>query len=227
MNLRRLAVALVLASSALRVHAFTIEYAVDRPVPLVKCDQLRYRGSRNDAQTCYRALVADSKDTRIRADAARASGDARGANGFFQAAIKEYPQDASVRVRWGELFLATHQNNEAVKLFQEALELDEKYAPAILGLAKVAASGFEEKTREYAKKVIDEAADPREWAVRVGGGHRRRKVIHDHRVRATLCRGALSGVVHDERVHHRQIAQEQVGVAVAGDAHALAGQPFE
>ena len=155
MNLRRLAVALVLASSALRVHAFTIEYAVDRPVPLVKCDQLRYRGSRNDAQTCYRALVADSKDTRIRADAARASGDARGANGFFQAAIKEYPQDASVRVRWGELFLATHQNNEAVKLFQEALELDEKYAPAILGLAKVAASGFEEKTREYAKKVID------------------------------------------------------------------------
>ena len=78
MNLRRLAVALVLASSALRVHAFTIEYAVDRPVPLVKCDQLRYRGSRNDAQTCYRALVADSKDTRIRADAARASGDARG-----------------------------------------------------------------------------------------------------------------------------------------------------
>ncbi len=73
--------------------------------------------------------------------------------------MKEYPQDAPVRVRWGELFVATHQNNEAVKLFQEALELDAKYAPALLGLAKIAAGGFEEKTREYAKKVIDDAPD--------------------------------------------------------------------
>jgi cellulose synthase operon protein C len=159
MTLRRLAYALALAGCALSAQAFTIEYAVDRPTALVKCDQLLYRGARNEAQTCYRALATDSKDTRIRADAARASGDVRGANGLFQAAIKEYPQDPSVRVRWGDLFLATHQNNEAVKLFQEALELDEKYAPAALGLAKVAASGFEEKTREYAKKVIDEAPD--------------------------------------------------------------------
>ena len=29
--------------------------------------------------------------------------------------------DAAVRARWGELFLATHQNNEAAKLFEESL----------------------------------------------------------------------------------------------------------
>jgi cellulose synthase operon protein C len=156
---RQLAYAVLIASCAPSVHALTIEYALDRATPLVTCDQLLYRGARKEAQSCYGKLVAESKDTRIKADAARATGDARAANGFFQAAIKEYPQDVPLRVRWGELFVATHQNNEAVKLFQEALELDEKYAPALLGLAKVAASGFEEKTREYAKKVIDDAPD--------------------------------------------------------------------
>jgi tetratricopeptide (TPR) repeat protein len=159
MTPRQLAYAVLIASCAPSAQAFTIEYALDRPTALVTCDQLLYRGARNEAQACYLKLVAESKDTRIKADAARAAGDARGANGFFQAAMKEYPQDVPVRVRWGELFVATHQNNEAVKLFQEALELDEKYAPALLGLAKVAASGFEEKTREYAKKIIDEVPD--------------------------------------------------------------------
>jgi cellulose synthase operon protein C len=159
MNPRQLAYAVLVASCAPSAHALTIEYVLDRPTVLVTCDQLLYRGARKDAQACYGKLIAESKDTRIKADAARATGDARGANGFFQAAMKEYPQDVPVRVRWGELFIATHQNNEAVKLFQEALELDGKYAPALLGLAKVAASGFEEKTREYAKKVIDDAPD--------------------------------------------------------------------
>ncbi|HVY63496.1 MAG TPA: tetratricopeptide repeat protein [Gammaproteobacteria bacterium] len=159
MNLRRLAYALVLAGCGTGAHAFTIEYSLDRPAPLVACDKQLYRGARADAMACYRKLIVDSTDNRIKADAARASGDARGANGFFQVAIKDYPQDARVRTRWGELFLATHQNSEAAKLFQEALEQDPKYAPAMLGLAKVAASGFEEKTREYAKKVIDEAPD--------------------------------------------------------------------
>ena len=159
MTLRRLAYALVIASCTLSAHAFTIEYALDRPTVLVACDQMLYRGARKEARDCYLKLVAESKDTRIKADAARAAGDARAANQFFQAALKEYPQDAPVRVRWGELFIATHQNNEAVKLFQEALELDEKYTPALVGLAKVAAGGFEEKTKEYAQKVIDDSPD--------------------------------------------------------------------
>ncbi len=159
MTLRRLAYAVVIASCAPSVHAFTIEYALDRPTVLVTCDQMLYRGARKEARDCYAKLVAENKDTRIKADAARAAGDARAANGFFQSALKEYPQDVPVRVRWGELFIATHQNNEAVKLFQEALELDAKYAPALVGLAKVAAGGFEEKTKEYAQKVIDETPD--------------------------------------------------------------------
>ena len=63
-------------------------------------------------------VAAASTDLRIKADAARASGDVRAANGLFQEALRQYPEDAALRVRWGELFLATHQNNEAVELFQ-------------------------------------------------------------------------------------------------------------
>ena len=98
------------------------------------------------------ARSRESADPRIKADAARATGDVRAANAFFQAAIKEYPEDAALRTRWGELFVATHQNNEAVKLFEEALELDENYAPAKIGLAKIAAGRYEEKTREWADR---------------------------------------------------------------------------
>ncbi len=150
------ALALVAASSA---HALTIEYALDRNPALVKCDQTAYRGERAEAQACYVALAASDPDPRIKADAARASGDLKAANAHFQNAIKQYPEDAALRARWGELFLATHQNNEAVKLFRESLEIDEDYAPAKLGLAKVAAGQFEEQAREFANSVIEETPD--------------------------------------------------------------------
>jgi tetratricopeptide (TPR) repeat protein len=159
MTVRPLVAALLMTACAPMASAFTIEYGLDRPAELVSCDRMLYRGARNDARSCYLKLVVDAGDTRIKADAARAAGDVRGANGFFQTAIKEYAQDPRVRVRWGELFLATHQDDQAVKLFQEALDLDKHNAAATIGLAKVAAGRFEEKTLEFAKVVIDENPD--------------------------------------------------------------------
>ena len=148
--------ALGAAQSALGV---TIEYALDRQPDLVACDRAAYRGARAEAQQCFIALLAKSDDLRLKADAARASGDVRMANTLFQEAIKQYPEDARLRARWGDLFLATHQNNEAAKLFQESLMLDEHYAPALLGLAKVAAGRFEEKARDLANEVIEKSPD--------------------------------------------------------------------
>jgi len=139
--------------------AITIEYALDRAPALVACDRFAYRGARAEARACFQKLLAENADPRIKGDAARATGDVRAANAFFQEALKQYPMDAPLRVRWGELFLATHQNNEAIKLFNEALEIDAAYAPAKLGLAKVAAGGFEEKARDWAMQVIEESPD--------------------------------------------------------------------
>ncbi len=146
-------------AGASTAHALTIEYALDRPPALVACDEQAYRGARAEAVACYRRLMTQSTDTRIKADAARAAGDVRAANAFFQTALKEHEQDPALRTRWGELFVATHQNNEAIRLFEEALEIDPKYAPAKIGLAKIAAGQYEEKTREWAAQVIDETPD--------------------------------------------------------------------
>lgn len=137
----------------------TLEYALDRNPELVACDRAAYRGARAEAQQCFMGLLAKSADPRIKADAARASGDVRTANSLFQEAVKAYPDDKALRARWGELFLSTHQNSEAAKLFQESLELDEHYAPAMLGLAKVAAGRFEEKARDLANEVIEKAPE--------------------------------------------------------------------
>jgi tetratricopeptide (TPR) repeat protein len=158
-SLRSACAAAVLLLSAAQSQALTIEYALDRADALVACDRLLYRGALPDAQACYRNLAAGNTDLRIKADAARALGDEQTANSYFQQAIKEYPEDAALRTRWGELFLATHANQEAVRLFEEALEIDADYAPAKIGLAKIAAGRFEEKTREWATQVIDETPD--------------------------------------------------------------------
>jgi tetratricopeptide (TPR) repeat protein len=159
---RRTAAALVALAALCAVRpaaAFTIEYSLDRAPALVACDKQLYSGKRAEAQACYLALLAGDADERVKADAARASGDVRAANSFFQAAVKKFPEDAAVRVRWGELFLSTHQANEAQKLFQEALELKEDYAPAKLGLAKIFATRFDERAREMTAGLIKDAPD--------------------------------------------------------------------
>jgi tetratricopeptide (TPR) repeat protein len=158
---RRLAASLALVALGFAggAAALTIEYSRDRQPELVTCDRMAYRGESLAARNCFQSLVASSSDLRIKADAARGAGDLRAANGHFQAAVREYPEDAAIRVRWGELFLATHQDNEAVKLFQEALEIDPEYAPAMIGLAKISAGRFEERARDWVQEVIDDAPD--------------------------------------------------------------------
>ncbi|HEY8519795.1 MAG TPA: tetratricopeptide repeat protein [Gammaproteobacteria bacterium] len=137
--------------------AVPIEYGSDRPEALAACDRSLHRGRQAEAQRCYNALLTESTDPRIQAEAARALGDARGANRYFQQAVQQYPEDAQLRTRWGELFLQTHQDNEAVRLFQEALEIDEGHLPAKLGLAKVSAGRFEDRANMWLDEVL--AAD--------------------------------------------------------------------
>jgi tetratricopeptide (TPR) repeat protein len=147
------ALAAVLLGWTGQAAALVFDYSGDRPAELTACDALEFRGEELPAGDCYSALRARNDDPRIRAEAAWSLGDLRGANTHFQAAIEAYPEDPRLRTRWGELFVAVHQDNEAVKLFQEALELDADYAPAKLGLASVSAGRFEERARSW----VDEA----------------------------------------------------------------------
>ncbi len=139
-------------------QAFQVEYGKDRPAELKSCDALRYRGEDAEANACYERLLSQNADERVLAEAARALRDFKTANAHFQAALKQYPKDASVRVRWGQLFLDTHQADEAVKLFLEALKMDPDNVPAKLGLASVSADRYESKARQWVKEIL--GADP-------------------------------------------------------------------
>lgn len=81
------------------------------------------------------------------------------ANDAFRAAVAARPKDPDCRVRWGRFFRERFQKADAAKLFQEALEIKKDHAGAFLGLALVAAEGFESKAVEFARKALE--ADPK------------------------------------------------------------------
>ncbi len=148
---------LLLAAFAPAAMGLTIEYG-ERPEALAECDELAYRGAEARANGCYQQLRAGS-DLAVRAEAARALGDFRGANDAFREAVQEAPDEGALRARWGYLFLATHQANDAVQLFNEALERDPDHIGAKLGLAEVAARRFEDRAKGYLDEVLSADRD--------------------------------------------------------------------
>ena len=88
-----------------------------------------------------------------------AFGDYKSANDAFRAAVKAHPKDPNLRVRWGRMFLEHWQARRCRTLFQEALEIDKKYAPALLGMAMVAGEDSEAQALEFAERAL--RADPK------------------------------------------------------------------
>jgi tetratricopeptide (TPR) repeat protein len=79
-------------------------------------------------------------------------------NDTFRALVAAHPRNAEYRVRWGRLFLERFNAPDAAKLFNEALEIQPKQADALLGLALVAADGFEAQASHFAHQALE--ADP-------------------------------------------------------------------
>lgn len=138
-----------------QVTAQVFDYSADRDASLRVCDQHFHRGERLEADGCYAGLLADSDDAGVRAEAAWRRGDLRAANAYFRTAVEIDPESPRARTRWGRLFLTTHKNSEAIKLFQEALELDADYVPAKTGLAAVAAGRFEDRAKALVDEVLE------------------------------------------------------------------------
>jgi len=68
--------------------------------------------------------------------AARALGEFQLANDAYRIATEKAPNDPSLHTGWGELFLQVHNNAEAAKSFQDALAADDKWIPALVGMAQ-------------------------------------------------------------------------------------------
>lgn len=64
-------------------------------------------------------------------------------------------------------------------------------------------------------------------AVGFGARHRRDEVVDEHRVRAPLGLGALAGVIDQEGVDQRQVAQRGIRRAARRHAQGFARQPFQ
>lgn len=122
------------------------------------CQSLRRHGKLQEADRCFTALT-HSPDPYFRAEGFWGLDDTQSANGQFRIAVKEHPENADYRVRWGRLFYEHWQPADAAQLFNEALGIRKDYAPAFLGLALVAADGFEAKAVQLAEQALK--SDPK------------------------------------------------------------------
>ncbi|HXC59847.1 MAG TPA: tetratricopeptide repeat protein, partial [Steroidobacteraceae bacterium] len=132
-----------------------IDYDEKRAAVLRKCDEPLYHGRVEEARNCYRPLLR-AADPLVRAEASWASGDLRSANDLFREAVNAAPRDAKPRVRWGRMFLAAGQYNDAAKLFDEAMQIDKRDWGAMLAQTRMMAERFDGEVGEQLASILAE-----------------------------------------------------------------------
>lgn len=142
-------------------YARDIHYGAVSDAELLRCDRLNWTGQLAESENCYRRLLQDDVAAAVKAEAAWALGDLQLANDLFRVAAQNNADDASLRVRWGDLFANSHQNAEAMNIYREALTLDPDNAFAALGAAKVLVGGFDDAANTYLEPLLsDLSSDP-------------------------------------------------------------------
>ena len=105
----------------------------------------QYLGRRDEAAARLRVLVDRLQRSPAVADlyraarAARALGRYRQANGLLRNAAGVAPDDPAIQTLWGDLFGEKYDQAEASQSYIAALEIDEDWAPALLGMARALA----------------------------------------------------------------------------------------
>jgi tetratricopeptide (TPR) repeat protein len=157
LNLAAIALGFAVLLTPIASQAAPIDYDSRRAAPLRRCDEQLHHGRMDAARACYQPLLRTG-DALTRAEAAFALGDVRSANDLFRAAVAADGSATLPRVRWGRLFISTQQYGDAVKLFQEALEIDKKDVGARLAMARVAVERFDGDIKEELDSLL--ADDP-------------------------------------------------------------------
>jgi tetratricopeptide (TPR) repeat protein len=154
-----LVIALAFCSLFETAHALTFDYDPLRPTELRTCDDHRYRGREEAAQECYTELFVSSRNDALRAQAVWAMGDLAAANVLFRQYLRVSPNAVIPRNAWGRLYLETHQDDEALKLFREALKIDAANVQAKLGMAQIFVNRFEGQARALVAEVLKKNDD--------------------------------------------------------------------
>ena len=110
---------------------------------------------RADAKAILNRVAAQSQDLLVAARALRALGEFKEANDTFRSAASRAPKDPEVNSEWGELYLDTHQNADALELFTIALGTDPTWTPALLGAAASLADDDPPQAVSAAKKALE------------------------------------------------------------------------
>ena len=118
-----------------------------------ECRSLYRHGKLTEARGCYLAL-SRSANLYYRAEGLWGVRLYKAANDAFRDAVAARPKDPEIRVRWGRLYLEHNQPGDAAILFQEALEIQPGYAPALLGTALAASEHFESKAVQLAEMAL-------------------------------------------------------------------------
>lgn len=126
---------------------------------LEPCDEHYDHGRRGEAAACYQSLIGSSSDPALRAEAYWMLGDLKSANESFRDATAASPDDPDLRVRWGHLFVQSHQESEGAKLFAEALERDADHVAAKLGTASVMSGRFEGEAIKKVEEALEAKPD--------------------------------------------------------------------
>jgi len=104
------------------------------------------------------ASLADSSNDPVEvargAKALQALGQVFEANRAYQLATARTPNDPAINTGWGELFLQTEQNDEALKSFRDALKADPKWTPAVMGSALALADDDPPQAAAAAKQAL-------------------------------------------------------------------------
>ena len=155
---RWLAVALISVGSG---HALAQEFDYDpaRPQALRPCDDHRNHGRTAEGRTCYEQLLRSNADRLVRAEAAWSLGDVRRSNDLFREAIAADDKAVRGRVRWGRLYLASHQYSDAAALFREALQIDADDVYAQLSMARLMSESFDSDARAQVAAVLDKGLE--------------------------------------------------------------------
>lgn len=138
-----------------------------RDPALEPCDLHHDRGRAVEAASCYRTLLAE-QDLAIQAEAHWMLGDLKAANDRFREAVRLAPENPDLRVRWGYLYIESHNQAEGAQLFEEALELDDRHVAARLGMARVLGARFEGKALETVREALEDRPDQAEGHLLLG-----------------------------------------------------------
>jgi cellulose synthase operon protein C len=136
-----------------RASAQSIDYDPRRSAELRACDDDRHHGRIAEARQCYSRLLSGA-NLITQAEATWALGDVRTANELFRRAVQSNDRAVQPRVRWGRLYVQTHQYADAVELFRQALQIFPNDVHAKLGLAQVYAERFEGQAKPLLEEVL-------------------------------------------------------------------------